>query len=92
MENNESKTKSQPTGGLKLMTVFIAVIALHVVIIGSFAVYHLMNGGTTDADLLADKTHKGSQSSVRRRAGDRRAVTRCEQSGQDCGCCDDDVK
>jgi len=59
METNESNPKAQPTGGLKLMTVFIAVIALHVFIISGFAVYHLMSGSTTDADLLADKTHKG---------------------------------
>jgi LysM repeat protein len=41
------------------MTVFIAVLALHVVVIGGFTVYHLMSGGSSDADLLTDKTHKG---------------------------------
>jgi LysM repeat protein len=57
MDNNESKP--QQTGGLKLMTVFIAVLALHVVVIGGFTVYHLMSGGSTDADLTTtDKTHK----------------------------------
>ncbi len=58
MDNNDSM-KSQQTGGLKLMTVFIAVLALHVVVIGGFTVYHLMSGGS-DADLTStDKTHKG---------------------------------
>ena len=61
MENNESKIKPQSTGGLKLMTVFIAVLALHVLVIGGFTVYHLMSGGTTDADLLTDKTHKDAK-------------------------------
>lgn len=58
METNEGNIKPQQTGGLKLMTVFIAVLALHVVVIGGFTVYHLMSGGSTDADLLGDKTHK----------------------------------
>ncbi len=51
MDNNDSNIKSQQTGGLKLMTVFIAVLALHVVVIGGFTVYHLMSGGSADADL-----------------------------------------
>jgi LysM repeat protein len=59
MDNNDSNIKPQQTGGLKLMTVFIAVLALHVVVIGGFTVYHLMSGGTADADLTTtDKTHK----------------------------------
>jgi LysM repeat protein len=59
MDNNDSNIKSQQTGGLKLMTVFIAVLALHVVVIGGFTVYHLMSGGSADADLATtDKTHK----------------------------------
>jgi len=58
MENNDSNLKPQPTGGLKLMTVFIAVLALHVMVIGGFTVYHLMSGGSTDTDLLTDKLHK----------------------------------
>ena len=58
MENNENNPKPQETGGLKLMTVFIGVLALHVVVIGGFTVYHLMSGGGTDADLVTDKTHK----------------------------------
>ncbi len=62
MDNNDSNIKSQQTGGLKLMTVFIAVLALHVVVIGGFTVYHLMSGGSTDTDTAAitDKNHKGS--------------------------------
>jgi LysM repeat protein len=58
MDNNDSSTKPPQTGGLKLMTVFIAVLALHVVVIGGFTVYHLMSGGASDADLVTDKTHK----------------------------------
>ena len=62
MDNNDSNTKSQQTGGLKLMTVFIAVLALHVVVIGGFTVYHLMSGGT-DADLVTiDKSKKDAKS------------------------------
>jgi len=55
MDNNDSKP--QQTGGLKLMTVFIAVLALHVLVIGGFTVYHLISSGG-DADLALDKTHK----------------------------------
>ena len=59
MDTNDSNIKSQQTGGLKLMTVFIAVLALHVVVIGGFTAYHLMSGGSTDADMTTtDKTHK----------------------------------
>ena len=60
MENNESNLKPQPTGGLKLMTVFIAVLALHVLVIGGFTVWHLLNPPSTDTD-LADKNHKGAK-------------------------------
>jgi LysM repeat protein len=55
MENNESNLKPQSTGGLKLMTVFIAVLALHVLVIGGVTVYHLMSGGSTDTDLTDAK-------------------------------------
>jgi LysM repeat protein len=58
MDTHDITPKSQPTGGLKLMTVFIAVLALHIVVIGGFTVYHLMSAGTSDADLLSDKTHR----------------------------------
>jgi LysM repeat protein len=63
MDNNDSNIKPQQTGGLKLMTVFIAVLALHVVVIGGYSAYMLMSGGSTDADLAAtDKTHKDLKS------------------------------
>jgi LysM repeat protein len=61
MENNESNLKPQPTGGLKLMTVFIAVLALHVLVIGGFTVWHLLNPATADSDLTADKNHKDAK-------------------------------
>jgi len=61
METNDSNIRPQQTGGLKLMTVFIAVLALHVVVIGGFTVYHLMSGGGTDMDTLTDKTHKNAK-------------------------------
>jgi len=59
MDTNDSNIKPHQTGGLKLMTVFIFVLALHVVVIGGVTVYHLMSGGSADADLITtDKTHK----------------------------------
>jgi LysM repeat protein len=62
MDNNDN-IKPQQTGGLKLMTVFIVVLALHVVVIGGFAVYNLMKTGDTDADLVTtDKVHKDLKS------------------------------
>jgi LysM repeat protein len=65
MDNNDSNIKSQQTGGLKLMTVFIAVLALHVVVIGGFTVYHLMSGGNTDADIVTlDKAHLKADGSM----------------------------
>ena len=64
MDIKDSNIKSQ-TGGLKLMTVFIAVLALHVLVIGGFTVYHLMSGGSTDADLTTtDKNSKGLNGTV----------------------------
>jgi LysM repeat protein len=60
METNDSNLKPQPTGGLKLMTVFIAVLALHVVVIGGFTVWHLLYPANIDADMALDK-HKGSK-------------------------------
>jgi LysM repeat protein len=57
MEKPDSNNQPQQTGGLKLMTVFIAVLALHVLVIGGITVYHLMGSGS-DADLTQDKTHK----------------------------------
>lgn len=57
METNDSNSKPQQTGGLKLMTVFVLVIAAHVVVIGGVTAYYLMKGGSTD-DVLTDQTHK----------------------------------
>ncbi|MEI9998819.1 MAG: hypothetical protein WDO13_06440 [Verrucomicrobiota bacterium] len=57
MDNNDSSPKAPETGGLKLMTVFIVVLALHVLVIGSITVYHLMSGGS-DPDMTLDKAHK----------------------------------
>ena len=61
MENNDINPKPQPTGGLKLMTVFIAVLALHVLVIGGFTVWHLLNPATSDTDLASDKNHKSAK-------------------------------
>jgi len=61
METNDSNIKPQQTGGLKLMTVFIAVLALHVVVIGGFSAYYLLKGGSADSDLVSDKTHKDAK-------------------------------
>jgi len=59
MENNESNMKPQQTGGLKLMTVFVVVLALHVVVIGGMTTYYLLKGGSADSELATDKAHKG---------------------------------
>ena len=64
MEPTESNNKPEQTGGLKLMTVFVVVLALHVVVIGGMTTYYLLKGGSTDADLLTDKSHKSPKSSV----------------------------
>jgi LysM repeat protein len=58
MDNNDSNLKPQQTGGLKLMTVFIGVLALHVIVIGGMTVYYALKGGSADADLVTDKVHK----------------------------------
>ena len=62
METNDSNIKPQQTGGLKLMTVFVFVIAAHVVVIGGVTAYYLMKGGSTDTDILADQSHKSAKS------------------------------
>jgi LysM repeat protein len=62
METNASN-QPQQTGGLKLMTVFIVVLALHVLVIGGITAYHLMGGNATDSDLTLDKTHKSVKAS-----------------------------
>ncbi|HSI86286.1 MAG: LysM peptidoglycan-binding domain-containing protein [Candidatus Methylacidiphilales bacterium] len=50
------------TGGLKLMTVFIVVLALHVVVIGGISAYHIMRGDDKEArDLLAQNSRENPQ-------------------------------
>jgi LysM repeat protein len=60
METNDSNIKPQQTGGLKLMTVFVFVIAAHVVVIGGVTAYYLMKGGSSD-DILTDQSHKSAK-------------------------------
>jgi LysM repeat protein len=50
----DTENPKPQTGGLKLMTVFIVVLLLHVAVIGSISAYHLLKGNTGDA--LANKT------------------------------------
>jgi LysM repeat protein len=64
MDNNESNPKPQSTGGLKLMTVFIAVLALHVIVIGGYSIYQVMKGGAADADLADTKAAKDAKVST----------------------------
>ncbi len=56
MENENPKTQ---TGGLKLMTVFVVVLILHVLVIGGISAYHLLshkeNSNTTVTEKDADK-------------------------------------
>jgi LysM repeat protein len=44
----ETENPQPQTGGLKLMTVFIVVLALHVVVIGGISVYHVLKRGSSD--------------------------------------------
>lgn len=44
----ETENPKPQTGGLKLMTVFIVVLALHVVVIGGISAYHIFKRGTGD--------------------------------------------
>jgi LysM repeat protein len=63
MDTNDSNMKPQQTGGLKIMTVFAIVLAAHVIVIGGYSAYMLMNGGNADADLtITDKTHQDLKS------------------------------
>ena len=57
METNDSNIKPQSTGGLKVMTVFVFVLAAHVLVIGGFATYYLIKGGSADIE-LTDKAVK----------------------------------
>lgn len=60
MENNESNS-AKPQTGLKLMTVFIVVLAAHVLVIGGYAIYNLTKGVNSDYDLAGDAVHKGAK-------------------------------
>lgn len=44
----ETESSSPKTGGLKLVTVFIIVLALHVVVIGGISAYHFLKGTGSD--------------------------------------------
>lgn len=55
MENNENEMKPQ-TGGLKLMTVFVFVLALHVVVIGGMTAYYVFRSSTAENETMADKS------------------------------------
>ena len=57
MENPEGNIKPQQTGGLKVMTVFVFVLVLHVLVLGGFAAYSLLRPATTDQDVTLDKNH-----------------------------------
>jgi len=61
METNDSNIKPQ-TGGLKLLTVFVGVLVLHILVLGGVTAYSWMNSKNSDADLLADKSHKKAAS------------------------------
>jgi LysM repeat protein len=61
MENNEGNIKPQQTGGLKLMTVFVAVLALHVVGIGGVILYYTLKPVLNDGDVVLDKNHKDAK-------------------------------
>lgn len=45
----ETDTPQNETGGLKLVTVFIAVLALHVLVIGGISIYNLLKTPAIDA-------------------------------------------
>ncbi len=55
MEINESTLKPKTTGGLKIMTIFIVVLAAHVLAIGGVTTYYMLKG-SSDPDLVSDKT------------------------------------
>lgn len=60
METNDSNIKPQSTGGLKIMTVFVVVLAAHVLVIGGITTYYLVKGGSADI-ALTDKPNKGAK-------------------------------
>ncbi len=56
MENeNQQQSSSSNGGGLKLMTVFIVVLALHVLVIGGVSAYSLLKGNTEPVALEENK-------------------------------------
>lgn len=52
----ETENPKPQTGGLKLMTVFIVVLALHVAVIGGISAYHIFKRGS--GDTAGDVTQK----------------------------------
>ena len=56
--NDNNPLKPQPTGGLKVMTIFIAVLALHVLVISGFALKSWLYPSNTEPELALDKSHK----------------------------------
>ena len=48
-EDGLTGTTKEGTGGLKLMTVFIAVLGLHILVIGGITIYHFIKGPAKDA-------------------------------------------
>jgi LysM repeat protein len=70
----ETQTPSPQTGGLKLMTVFIVVLALHVAVIGGISAWHLFKGSDTTSEDLA-KTEAGTQNKTEETTPANAAVT-----------------
>ncbi len=59
MENeNQQQQGSSNGGGLKLMTVFIVVLALHVLVIGGVSAYSLLKGNTEPVALEENNAEK----------------------------------
>ncbi len=59
MENeNQQQQGSSNGGGLKLMTVFIVVLVLHVLVIGGVSAYSLLKGNTEPVALEENKAEK----------------------------------
>jgi LysM repeat protein len=54
MEINENTLKPKTTGGLKIMTIFIIVLAAHVLVIGGMTTYWMLKG-SSDPDVVSDK-------------------------------------
>ncbi len=52
----ETENQKPQTGGLRLMTVFVAVLALHVLVIGGISVWHLFSGAAEPSDAMAKST------------------------------------